>query len=152
MPKISAGLLLFRRIGQEVEVLLVHPGGPFWANKDRAAWSVPKGLVGAGEETLAAAKREFTEETGLSAPPGEPFDLGFVTYGNKKVIAWAIEADADVSAITSDLISMEWPPRSGKTLTFPECDRAGWFDAQTAKAKLVPGQVPFIDRMVQHVV
>lgn len=125
----------------------MHPGGPFWAKKDAGAWSVPKGLVDTGEETFAAAQREFTEETGLSAPKGQVTDLGFVTYGNKKVLVWAIEADVDAMAITSNLVRLEWPAKSGRVVEFPECDKASWFDLPTARDKLVPGQTPFIDRL-----
>jgi predicted NUDIX family NTP pyrophosphohydrolase len=149
MVRLSAGLLLYRSGEHGVEVMLVHPGGPFWANKDDGAWSLPKGEYNEAEEPHLAAKREFTEETGLPAPDGELIDLGEVKYGNKKVVGWAIEGDADVSHITSNLITIDWPPKSGKTIEVPECDRAEWFDLVTAQTKLVKGQVPFIDALAK---
>lgn len=126
MPKLSAGILLHRSNGNR-EVFLVHPGGPFWAKKDEAAWSIPKGLVDADEDTLAAARREFLEETGF-AVDGDFVPLGeFRQPGAKVVIAWALEGDADPVELKSNLFEMEWPPRSGMKRQFPEVDRAAWF-------------------------
>jgi predicted NUDIX family NTP pyrophosphohydrolase len=147
MPKLSAGLLVFRSKNQRTQILLVHPGGPFWAKKDAATWSVPKGLADEGEALFAAAQREFTEETGVLAPIGATLDLGYVKYGNKKVFVWAVEGDVDEQAIVSAMITLEWPPGSGHMQQFPECDKAEWFDLATAKSKLVKGQVPFVDRL-----
>lgn len=151
MPKISAGLLVYRHRPNGVELLLVHPGGPFWAKKDNATWSVPKGLADEGEALLVAARREFTEETGFTPPATEPINLGYVTYGNKKVFIWAVEGDFNAEAITSVTTTIEWPPKSGNLQTFAECDKAGWFNTQAAKQKLVKGQVPLVDRLLQHV-
>jgi predicted NUDIX family NTP pyrophosphohydrolase len=143
--KRSAGLLLFRRRGRGVEFFLVHPGGPFWAKKDEAAWSIPKGLYGAGEAPLDAAKREFGEETGLSVD-GDFVSLGeFRQPGGKIVSAWLVEFDCDPGAVRSNLFSIEWPPRSGKTAEFPEVDRAGWFPPDEALAKVHRGQRPMIE-------
>jgi predicted NUDIX family NTP pyrophosphohydrolase len=149
MPKLSAGLLLYRRTGGGLEVLLVHPGGPFWARKDDGAWSVPKGEHGFDEDPLGAAFREFREELGSEAPTASvPVPLGEARQsGGKIVTAWAIEGDLDVAGVVSGSFTMEWPPRSGKTAEFPEVDRAGWFDLATARRKLVSGQVAFIDRL-----
>lgn len=135
---------MYRSMEHGVEVLLVHPGGPFWAGREDGVWSLPKGEYNEAEEPHHAAKREFTEETGFDAPEGELIPLGEVKYGNKKVIAWAIEGDADVSQLKSNTITIDWPPKSGKTMEIPECDRAEWFDLATAELKLVKGQVPFI--------
>lgn len=148
----SAGLLLFRRTPNAgLEVMLVHMGGPFWAQKDEAAWSIPKGEHGDGEQPLAAARREFAEELGLPAPAGEPLDLGEVRQsGRKRVRAFALEADLDVSRIESTTFEMEWPPRSGRMQAFPEVDRAGWFEVETARTKLVRGQVPLLDALVEQ--
>jgi predicted NUDIX family NTP pyrophosphohydrolase len=148
----SAGLLLYRRAGDAgLEVMLVHMGGPFWARKDEAAWSIPKGEHGDDEEPLAAARREFAEELGLPVPGGEPSDLGEIRQsGRKRVRAFALEADLDVSAIESSTFEMEWPPRSGRTQAFPEVDRAGWFDVEAARTKLVRGQVALLDLLVER--
>jgi predicted NUDIX family NTP pyrophosphohydrolase len=150
MPKTSAGILLFRRRPRGVEVLLVHPGGPFWARKDEGAWSIPKGEAEPGEELLAAARREFLEETG--APVDGPFlDLGSHKQpGGKIVAAWAVEADFDPASLTSGTFAMEWPPRSGKSAEFPEVDRAGWFDLETAGAKILKGQQPILAALVER--
>lgn len=151
MPKISAGLLVYRYRPSGVELLLVHPGGPFWAKKDNATWSVPKGLANEGEELFAAAQREFTEETGFIPPTTQPIDLGYVTYGNKKVYIWAVEGDFNAEAINSITTTIEWPPKSGNQQTFAECDRAEWFTADQSRQKLVKGQVPLVDTLLQHV-
>jgi predicted NUDIX family NTP pyrophosphohydrolase len=139
MPKRSAGLLLFRR-KPALEVLLVHPGGPFWAKKDEAAWSIPKGEVDEGEELEAAARREFAEETGY-APPGDLIPLGeFKQSSGKVVIAFALEGDFDVAQLVSNTISIEWPPRSGRTIIVPEVDRAEWMSLERAETRLHKGQ------------
>ncbi|TIT47767.1 MAG: NUDIX domain-containing protein, partial [Mesorhizobium sp.] len=127
MAKRSAGLLIYRRSGGDIEVLLVHPGGPFWAKKDDGAWSIPKGLVDQGEDELAAARRETGEELGMKVE-GAFARLGdYRQPGGKIVSAWSVEADIDVTAISSNTFTMEWPPRSGSMKEFPEVDRAGWF-------------------------
>jgi predicted NUDIX family NTP pyrophosphohydrolase len=149
MAKLSAGLLLYRSGEHGIQVMLVHPGGPFWANKDDGSWSLPKGEYNEAEEPHVAATREFIEETGFLPPEGELINLGEVKYGNKKVVAWAIEGDADVTQLKSELITVDWPPKSGKTIEVPECDRADWFDLDVAKTKLVQGQVPFIDALAK---
>jgi predicted NUDIX family NTP pyrophosphohydrolase len=129
-----------------VEVLLAHMGGPFWEARDRGAWSIPKGEYEPGEEALAAARREFVEELGHEVPAGDSLELGEITQaGGKRIRAWALEGNIDVSNITSNTFEMEWPPRSGRRRRFPEIDRAGWFDLDTARGKLVKGQVPLID-------
>jgi predicted NUDIX family NTP pyrophosphohydrolase len=144
-PRQSAGILLHRLRGEQVEVLLVHPGGPFWARRDAGAWSIPKGEYEGSEEPLDAARREFAEETGLVAPAQEPIDLGTVKQPSGKLIrAFAVEGDADVAAIRSNSFELEWPRRSGRFREFPEVDRAGWFELETAREKLVKGQVPFL--------
>ena len=121
-------------------------GGPFWASRDQGAWSIPKGEYDPGEEALAAARREFVEEIGQGVPAGEELELGEVTQaGGKRIRAWALEGDIDVSRISSNTFEMEWPPRSGRRRRFPEIDRAGWFDLDAARAKLVKSQVPLID-------
>jgi predicted NUDIX family NTP pyrophosphohydrolase len=147
MPKQSAGLLLYRRNEQRFEVFLVHPGGLFWAKKDRGAWSIPKGEYTAGEEPLAAALREFQEETGF-AVEGDFVELGAIRQaGGKLVSAWAIEGDCDPMALKSNLTQMEWPPRSGKTIEFPEVDRGAWFTLQEARERILQSQTPLLDRL-----
>jgi predicted NUDIX family NTP pyrophosphohydrolase len=149
MPKQSAGLLLFRRRASALEVLLVHPGGPFWAKKDQGAWSIPKGEYEPGEDPLVAARREFAEETGI-VPEGD-----FVTLkplrqaGGKLVHAFALEGDCDPEAIRSNTFVMEWPPRSGRRQEFSEVDRAGWFTLEEAQRKLLAGQVPLIQELAR---
>ena len=150
MAKISAGILLFRRRGESVEVLLAHPGGPFWAKKDEGAWSIPKGLADEGEDLLAAARREFCEETGM-AVEGPLLDLGaFRQAGGKTVVAWAAEGDFDPAALASNSFSIEWPPGSGKFATFPEADRAGWFSLEAAQAKAVRGQRAIVAALAER--
>jgi predicted NUDIX family NTP pyrophosphohydrolase len=145
MPKTSAGLLMHRTRGRTVEVLLVHPGGPFWRNKDDGAWSIPKGEVDDGEEPLAAARREFAEELGTLPGDGPFVQLPAVKQkGGKTVLAWAVAGDLDAAAIHSDTFEMEWPPRSGKRVQFPEVDRAGWFDLAAAAAKINAGQAALL--------
>ena len=145
--RVSAGILLFRRRAGRLEVLLAHPGGPFWARRDAGAWSIPKGLVEAGEEPLAAARREFEEETGVQ--PNGPFrPLGQVTQaGGKEVHAWGCEGDADVESVRSNEVRVEWPRGSGRWQTFPEVDRCAWFDLETAREKVNPAQAAFLDRL-----
>jgi predicted NUDIX family NTP pyrophosphohydrolase len=140
----SAGILLYREAAGGVEMLLVHPGGPFWAKKDDAAWSIPKGLYDEGEAPLAAARREFAEETGM-VPAGEFIDLGeFRQAGGKRISAFALRGDFDPAQLKSNLFSLEWPPKSGKLQEFPEVDRAAWFDTATALRKATKGQVAII--------
>jgi len=148
----SAGLLLFRRgTDDRVEVLIGHMGGPFWARKDERAWSVPKGEHPPDEEPLAAARREFVEETGLPVPPGEPQPLGTVRQsGGKEVTVWAVEGDLDAAAAVSNTFSLEWPRGSGTIQEFPELDRFAWADVDTARGLLVAGQTAFLDRLVEH--
>jgi predicted NUDIX family NTP pyrophosphohydrolase len=145
----SAGLLMFRRRPAGSEVLLAHPGGPFWVRRDEAAWTLPKGEIGPGEEALAAARREFQEETGFASHP--PFiALGELRQkSGKRIRAWAFEGDADPAQLVSNLFEMEWPPRSGRTQAFCEVDRVQWFSLGEARRKLIAGQVPFIDALQQ---
>ncbi|TFZ00527.1 NUDIX domain-containing protein [Ramlibacter henchirensis] len=145
----SAGLLMFRRAAGALELLLAHPGGPFWARKDDGAWTLPKGELQDGEDALAAACREFEEETGC-APTGPFLDLGEVRLkSGKRVQAWAFEGDFDPAHLRCNLFEVEWPPRSGRLRQFPEIDRAGWFDPQAARRKLLAAQQPFVDRLEQ---
>jgi predicted NUDIX family NTP pyrophosphohydrolase len=131
-----------------IEVLIGHMGGPFWAPKDNGAWSIPKGEHTALERPLQAARREFEEELGYAAPGGEPLHLGAVRQPHGKIIeVWALEGDIDVSEIHGNTFEMQWPPGSGEMREFPEIDRAGWFDLDHARRKLVPGQVPFLDEL-----
>ena len=144
----SAGLLLFRGRGGRIEVLLVHPGGPFWAKRDLGAWSIPKGEYPEDEDPLAAARREFAEELGSPAPDGELRELGTVRSGRKVVAAFALAGDLDADRIVSNTFELEWPPRSGRVQEFPEIDRAAWVPVDVARTKLVKGQVPFLDRLL----
>jgi predicted NUDIX family NTP pyrophosphohydrolase len=147
-PPLSAGLLLHRTRGGIREVLLAHPGGPFWARRDDGAWSIPKGEVDEGEDPYAAARREFAEELGAVPPDGDPLPLGEVRLkSRKRVIAWALEGDFEPDQLVSMTFEMEWPPRSGRTATYPEVDRAAWFDLETARVKLNAGQVPLLDAL-----
>jgi predicted NUDIX family NTP pyrophosphohydrolase len=149
MPQRSAGVLLYRRNGRDIEVLLVHPGGPFWARKDDGAWSIPKGLIESGEDALAVARREFAEETGAPLQ-GELAPLGTFTQSRAKIIeVWASEGDFDPATLSSNTFSMEWPPRSGQMKEFPEVDRAQWFGPDDARAKILKGQRPAIDALLQ---
>ena len=144
MTKESAGLLLFREVAGSLEVLLVHPGGPFWAKKDEGAWSIPKGEFEPGEDPLATARREFEEETGLS-PSGELIPLVPLRQPSGKLVhAWAVRGDFEPSSLRSNTFSMEWPPRSGKRREFPEVDRAAWFSIEEATRKMLKGQVRFL--------
>ena len=145
--KASAGIVLYRFRAGVPEVLLVHPGGPYWAKKDAGAWSIPKGELDDDGDPLAVAKREFEEET------GQRIDGAFVALtprrqkGGKLVHAWAVEGDVDAAAIVSNTFTLEWPPRSGKRQTFPEVDRAAWFDLAAAREKILGGQLPFLDEL-----
>jgi predicted NUDIX family NTP pyrophosphohydrolase len=148
--KRSAGILLYRLSGGAPEVLLVHPGGPFWARRDAGAWSVPKGEYEDADDPLAAARREFEEETGTALETGELLELGDVKQKNGKLVsAWAAEGDLDPDAVHSNTFTMEWPPRSGRTAEFPEIDRAGWFGIDEAREKLNPAQAEFLDRLLE---
>jgi predicted NUDIX family NTP pyrophosphohydrolase len=147
--KRSAGILLHRRGDDGLEVLLVHPGGPFWAKKDLGAWSIPKGEHDDAEEALECALREFEEETGSRPDAGELADLGTVRQKSGKVVhAWALEGDLDADAIRSNTFTMEWPPRSGRTSEFPEVDRAAWFAVEAARERINPAQAAFLDRLM----
>ncbi len=148
MTKHSAGILMYRSREGSLEVLLVHPGGPFWAKKDEGAWSIPKGeFIIDTEDPLGAARREFVEETGFT-PEGDFISLGTLAQSSMKIVqAWAVEGDCDAAHIKSNTFSMEWPPRSGQFLEFPEVDRAAWFDPDTAKEKILKGQRPFIEEL-----
>ena len=148
MAKRTAGILLFREAPGGLEVLLVHPGGPFWTKKDEGAWTIPKGLVDDGEDPFDAAKREFREETGGS-PDGDAIALEPVRQPSGKVIhAWALRGEFDPATLTSNTFLMEWPPRSGQQREFPEVDRAGWFSMDEAGRKILKGQAPFIDQLL----
>jgi predicted NUDIX family NTP pyrophosphohydrolase len=147
MAKRSAGILLYRRT-PELEVLLVHPGGPFWAKKDLGAWSIPKGEHDEGEDGRACAIREFTEETGSEPSPGELEDLGTIKQkAGKTVQAWALEGDLDAANVRSNTFTMQWPPRSGRMQEFPEVDRAQWFPVHHARERINPAQAAFLDRL-----
>ncbi len=147
MPRTSAGLLIYRRRGGALEVFLVHPGGPFWANKDAAAWSIPKGEFDPAEDPLAAARREFEEETGLKMA-GEFTPLAPVRQAGGKVVhAFVLEGDCDPAAIQSNTFEIEWPPRSGRRQTFPEVDRAAWFPLDVARGKIHKGQAGLLDQL-----
>ena len=146
--KVSAGILLFRRRENQLEVLLGHPGGPFWSKKDAGAWSIPKGELAPDEDPLAGAIREFEEETGYR-PSGAFLPLPEVRQaGGKLVLAWAVSGDLDPSTVKSNLFSMEWPPRSGTIAEFPELDRAGWFSVEEARVRLLAGQRPLLDALL----
>jgi predicted NUDIX family NTP pyrophosphohydrolase len=146
---LSAGVLLFRRVGGVVEVLLVHPGGPFWAKKDEGAWSIPKGEHGPDEDASEAARRELFEETGVQVED-ELIPLGSLRQPSGKIVAaWAVERDWDPSQLRSNMFVLEWPPRSGKKREFPEVDRAEWFTLETAVRKILTGQAEFIERLAR---
>ena len=151
MPASSAGVLLYRRSGGVLEVLLVHPGGPFWRNKDVGAWSIPKGEIERGEHPADVALREFREELGavIEQPLSE---LGEVRQrGGKRVVAFAVEGNLDCTAISSNTFEMEWPPKSGRRQSFPEVDRAQWCDLELAREKILASQTPFLDRLIELV-
>jgi predicted NUDIX family NTP pyrophosphohydrolase len=151
MPKRSAGLLVYRWVDGRPEVLLVHPGGPYWAKKDDGAWSLPKGEYEPDEDPLEVAIREFREELGVDPPESSsPMFLGEVRQpGGKLVSAWTLPGNLDVEVVRSNTFTMEWPPRSGRTAEFPEVDRAGWFDLETARRKLLAGQLGLLDRFAE---
>lgn len=157
MPKASAGLLLYRKQNGEVEVLLVHPGGPFWAKKDLGAWSIPKGEVEEGEDYLTRARKEFEEEVGATprgfdelTTSGNFLGLGSIAQkGGKVVHAWAFQGDCDPNKIKSNTFKMEWPPRSGKEEEFPEVDKAEFFSLEEARQKINPAQIEFLERLKQ---
>lgn len=152
MPKQSAGILLYRMPAGVLEVLLVHPGGPFWAKKDAGAWSIPKGEYGEGDDPLEAARRELAEETGIVLGDARLSELGSVTQRAGKVVtAWAAEGDFDPATLRSNTFSMEWPPRSGRQQDFPEVDRAEWLALDAAREKLLEAQRPFLDRLAELV-
>ena len=149
MSKQSAGLLVFRRSGQTVEVMLVHPGGPIYGRQD--LWSIPKGELDDGEDHLAAAYREFTEEVGVKAPQGKLIDLGSNKQRSGKTnFIWAVEGDVDITQFSSNNFTMQWPPRSGKTQEFPENGRAAWFELDNAKQKIFDTQVIFLERLARE--
>jgi len=150
MPKRSAGLLMYRRRDDRLEVLLAHPGGPFWVKKDQGAWSIPKGEYDLDEDPLVAAKREFEEESGV-VPQGDFISLGEIKQaGGKLVTAWAVEGDCDASTLKSNTFSMEWPPRSGRMTEFPEVDRWAWFSVEEAGEKILAGQKVFFEKLVEN--
>ncbi len=147
MPKKSAGLLLFREPEGKLEVLLAHPGGPFWSKKDDGAWSIPKGEIAEGEDPLTAARREFEEEMG-AFPEGEFIALDAVKQpGGKLVYAWALRGDFDPAQLKSNTFSIEWPPKSGRQKEFPEVDRAEWFPLDAARTKISKGQIALLDQL-----
>jgi predicted NUDIX family NTP pyrophosphohydrolase len=146
MAKLSAGLLIYRKKHNKLEVFLVHPGGPLWQHKDE--WSIPKGEYTPEEEPLEAAKREFIEETGFNVPSEKMIELTPIKQaGGKTVSAWAIEGDFDAANLISNLFSMEWPPKSGKQAEFPEVDRGAWFDMETARSKIFKNQTAFLNEL-----
>jgi predicted NUDIX family NTP pyrophosphohydrolase len=148
--RVSAGILLHRHRGGRLEVLLAHPGGPFHANRDLGAWTIPKGEVEPGEDVVDVARREFAEETGHPSPADEPTPLGTIRQrGGKLVHAWALRGDLDPAAAHSNTFSLEWPPRSGRLESFPEIDRVAWFDLGEARLRLKDAQVAFLDRLVE---
>ena len=149
--KQSAGLLMFRETAGALEVLLVHPGGPFWARRDEGAWSIPKGELEGSEDPLDAARREFEEETGTPAAQGECIALDPVRQPSGKIVhAFALRGDFEVSALKSNRFSLEWPPKSGQRQEFPEVDRAEWLSIEAAKRKIIKGQLPFITQLEGH--
>jgi len=151
MARSSAGILLFRTRSGTPEVLLVHPGGPFWARRDAGAWSIPKGEHGDDEDPLQCALREFAEETGSALEPAELIELGTIRQkAGKLVTAWAAEGDLDPATVTSNTFTIQWPPRSGRMAEFPEVDRAEWFDPETARRKILPAQAELIDRLLER--
>jgi predicted NUDIX family NTP pyrophosphohydrolase len=151
MPKLSAGVLLYRTRDGVVEVLIAHPGGPFWARKDDGTWSIPKGEYTDGEDPWAAAQREFSEELGLPAPSGPRLDFGRLKQPSGKVVtAFGVQGDLDVTDTRSNTFELEWPRGSGRIREFPEVDRVGWFPVAQARTKLLKGQQPFLDRLMTH--
>ena len=150
VPQVSAGLLMYRYAGSVLEVFLVHPGGPFWVKKDEGSWSIPKGLIDPGEDSLDAAKREFEEETSISAK-GPFIDLGEIRQkSGKRIFAWAFQWSGDVPGVKSNLFALEWPPRSGRKMDFPEIDKWEFFSLSVARKKISQSQVEFLDRLNSH--
>jgi len=148
----SAGIVMYRGRGAQLRLLLVHPGGPFWAKKDQGAWSIPKGEYAAGEDPLAVARREFEEELGSPPPPNASIQLGELVQPSRKVVtAFAVEGDFDPSTLRSNLFEMEWPRGSGRMQSFPEVNRAEWFTPDAAREKILSGQRPFIDRLLARI-
>ena len=146
----SAGILLYRRVPGGLEVLLVHPGGPFWTKKDAGAWSIPKGEYEPGDDPLTAARREFEEELGSAPPDGGLVELGEIRQKSGKLVsAWALEGELDATAAFSNTFEIEWPPRSGRIQEFPEVDRAEWFVLERAREKINPAQAAFLDRLAE---
>jgi predicted NUDIX family NTP pyrophosphohydrolase len=146
----SGGILLFRRLAGRLQVMLVHPGGPYWERKDAGVWSIPKGLFEENEGPLEAARREFTEETGFDVE-GEFIALGELTQPSKKIVhAWALESDLDTTRIKSNTFTLEWPPDSGQVEDYPEIDKGQWFDIDEARRKITKGQLGFIDRLIER--
>lgn len=151
MPRRSAGLLLHRGSGTDMEVLIVHPGGPFWTHRDDGVWSIPKGEYSGGEDPWQAARREFSEELGLPVPDGVRIDLGEVRQSSGKIVtAFSMNADLDIAGAQSNLVEMEWPRGSGRIRRFPEIDRAAWVTIEVARIKLLPGQQPILDRLLEN--
>lgn len=152
MPVRSAGILLYRRYGdRRPEVLLVHPGGPIWARRDLGAWSIPKGEYDEHEDPLAAARREYEEELGSPPPDGEPIELGEIRQKSGKLVrAWALLGDLDTATVQSNTFELEWPPRSGSVRSYPEVDRAEWFALPEAHRRLIPAQVPLLERLEEQ--
>jgi predicted NUDIX family NTP pyrophosphohydrolase len=151
MPAMSAGLLVYRRGERGLEVLLVHPGGPFWRKKDLGAWSVPKGMINPGEDALAAARREFEEETGMPGPKGEVMDLGEIRMGSgKRVRVWAVAGEVPVERCRSNVFRHEWPPKSGKFADFPEVDQWQYFGLEEARAKINVNQAPLLEELLRR--
>lgn len=152
MPAPSAGILLYRRGGRQLEVLLVHPGGPLWSRRDAGVWSIPKGEYEDGEDPATAARREYAEEIGSPVPEGDPLDLGEIRQRSGKLVrAWAVPGDLDASAIRSNTFALEWPPRSGRMSQFPEVDRAQWFTLEEARKRINPAQIPLLERLAAAV-
>jgi len=151
MTRLSAGILMYRGSAQALELLLVHPGGPFWAKKDLGAWSIPKGEYDQGEDPLTVARREFEEELGVSPPQSSFLPLGVLLQPSRKVItAFALPGDFDPATLKSNPFELEWPPKTGRMQSFPEIDRAQWFAPGEAREKILPGQSPFIDRLLER--
>ncbi len=150
MAKLSAGLLLYRRNGDDVQVLIAHPGGPIWSRRDAGAWSLPKGAPMDGEDLFATARREFEEETGHRPPDGDAIDLGDVRMRSGKTVhGWGIEGNLDPGALHSMQVQVEWPPKSGRVITVPEIDRIVWADPAEARRRLNPAQAGFVDRLLR---
>jgi len=151
MPRLSAGLLLYRPAQGDIEVLIGHPGGPFWARKDDGAWSIPKGEYTDGDDPWQAAQREFEEELGMPPPTAARLDLGTIKQPSGKVLTvFAVAGTLDTTDAHSNTFDMEWPKGSGRIQSFPEIDRVGWFPIAEARVKLLKGHVPFLDRLLQH--